>query len=54
MALLDTIGMLWKKPDPWQHRYELAQGYLQGHGNLAVLMGIRPETAASRQGGKIE
>ena len=43
-----------EKPDPWQHRYELAQGYLQGHGNLAVLMGIRPETAVSRQVEKIE
>ena len=35
-ALLDKIGMQWEKSDPWQHRYELAQGYLQEHGNLLI------------------
>lgn len=35
-ALLDKIGMQWEKPDPWQHRYELAQDYLQEHGNLLI------------------
>ena len=36
VALLDKIGMQWEKPDPWQHRYELAQEYLQEHGNLLI------------------
>lgn len=36
VALLDKIGMQWKKPDPWQHRYDLAQDYLQKHGNLLI------------------
>lgn len=36
VALLDKIGMQWEKSDPWQHRYELAQGYLQEHGNLLI------------------
>ena len=36
VALLDKIGMQWEKSDPWQHRYELAQGYLQGYGNLLI------------------
>ena len=27
IELLDAIGMQWEKPDPWQHRYELAQEY---------------------------
>ena len=36
VALLDKIGMQWEKPDPWQHRYELAQDYLQEHGNLLI------------------
>ena len=36
VELLDKIGMQWEKPDPWQHRYELAQDYLQEHGNLLI------------------
>ena len=36
VALLDKIGMQWEKSDPWQHRYELAQEYLQEHGNLLI------------------
>lgn len=36
MELLDKIGMQWEKPDPWQHRYELAQEYLQEHGDLLI------------------
>ena len=35
-ALLDKIGMQWEKPNAWQHRYELAQEYLQEHGNLLI------------------
>ena len=36
VALLDAIGMQWEKPDPWQHRYELAQEYKRCHGNLDI------------------
>ena len=36
VTLLDKIGMQWEKSDPWQHRYELAQEYLQEHGNLLI------------------
>ena len=33
---LEEIGMQWEKPDPWQHRYELAKEYKKEHGNLAI------------------
>ena len=36
IELLEAIGMQWEKPDPWQHRYELAQEYKRCHGNLDV------------------
>ena len=36
IELLDAIGMQWEKPDPWQHRYELAQEYKRVHGNLDI------------------
>ena len=36
MELLDAIGMQWEKPDPWQHRFELAQEYKRCHGNLEI------------------
>lgn len=36
IARLDEIGMQWEKPDPWQHRYDLADAYLQSHGNLKI------------------
>lgn len=36
MELLDAIGMQWEKPDPWQHRYELAQEYKKQYGNLEI------------------
>ena len=36
IALLDKVGMQWEKPDPWQHKYDLALGYLQTHGNLQI------------------
>ena len=28
--------MQWNKPDPWQHRYKLAQDYKKEHGNLEI------------------
>ena len=34
--LLEGIGMIWQKADSWQHRYELAQKYLEEHGNLNI------------------
>ena len=36
IELLDAIGMQWENPDPWQHRYELAQEYKRCHGNLDI------------------
>ena len=36
IELLDAIGMQWENPDPWQHRYELAQEYKRRHGNLDI------------------
>ena len=36
IELLDAIGIQWEKPDPWQHRYELAQEYKRCHGNLDI------------------
>ena len=34
--LLDDIGMIWKKPDPWTVRFKLAENYYREHGNLRV------------------
>ena len=34
--LLDDIGMIWSKPDPWQVRYALAKAYYEEHGDLKV------------------
>ena len=36
IARLNAIGMQWDKPDPWQHRYKLAQKYKKDHGNLEI------------------
>ena len=36
VTLLEKIGMQWQKPDPWQHKYDLAWDYLQMHGNLQI------------------
>lgn len=36
IELLDAIGMQWEKPDPWQHRYELAQEYKKQYGNQEI------------------
>lgn len=36
VTLLEKIGMQWQKPDPWQHKYNLAWDYLQMHGNLQI------------------
>lgn len=34
--LLERIGMIWHKEDPWQHRYELVREYLAEHGDLNI------------------
>ncbi len=33
---LDAIGMIWKKPDSWEARYQLAKEYYEEHGDLNV------------------
>lgn len=35
-ALLDELGMVWEKYDPWQERYDLALAYKTEHGNLEI------------------
>ena len=34
--LLDDIGMVWSKPDPWEVRYELCRTYYAEHGDLSI------------------
>ena len=36
-ALLDKLGMVWEKYDPWQERYDLALAYKTEHGDLEIL-----------------
>ena len=35
-ALLDNLGMVWEKYDPWQERYDLALAYKTEHGDLEI------------------
>lgn len=35
-ALLDKLGMVWEKYDPWQERYDLALAYKTDHGDLEI------------------
>ena len=35
-ALLDRLGMVWEKYDPWQERYDLALAYKTEHGDLEI------------------
>ena len=35
-ALLDKLGMVWEKYDPWQERYNLALAYKTEHGDLEI------------------
>ena len=35
-ALLDELGMVWEKYDPWQERYDLALAYKTEHGDLEI------------------
>ena len=34
--LLDGIGMLWKKEDPWETKFRLAENYFRSNGDLRV------------------
>ncbi len=40
---LDSLGMIWQKPDPWEVRYQLAKEYFQAHGNLSIPSKYRAE-----------
>lgn len=42
-ARLDQLGMVWQKPDSWQHRYELAAAYKAAHGSLELPAQYRTE-----------
>ena len=42
-ALLDQLGMVWQKPDSWQHRYELAAAYKAAQGSLELPAQYRTE-----------
>lgn len=35
-ALLDKLGLVWEKYDPWQERYDLALAYKTEHGDLEI------------------
>ena len=35
-ALLDKLGKVWEKYDPWQERYDLALAYKTEHGDLEI------------------
>lgn len=35
-ALLDKLGMVWEKYDPWQERYDLSLAYKTEHGDLEI------------------
>ena len=35
-ALLDKLGMVWEKYDPWQERYDLDLAYKTEHGDLEI------------------
>ena len=40
---MDSLGMIWQKPDPWEVRYQLAKEYFQAHGNLSIPSKYRAE-----------
>ena len=41
--MLDAIGMVWVKPDPWEVRYQLAKAYYEEHGNLKIPLKYRAD-----------
>lgn len=34
--LLDELGMIWEKPDPWETRYALVKDYYDRHGDINI------------------
>ncbi len=40
ISLLDDIGMIWQKADPWQLRYEIARRYYEEHGNIKISQAV--------------
>ena len=34
--MLEEIGMIWQKPDPWETRFAYAKAYYEEHGNIKV------------------
>ena len=40
---LETIGMVWDKPDAWETRFELAKHYFSTHGDLQVPARYKPD-----------
>lgn len=42
VQMLDDMGMIWSKPDPWEVRYALAEEYYRQHGNLRVPIDYKP------------
>ncbi|MBO4990091.1 MAG: helicase associated domain-containing protein [Clostridia bacterium] len=47
-ARLSAIGMIWKKEDEWQKKYELAKAYFEKFGNLDI-----PVTYETKEGVKL-
>ncbi len=43
IAKLNAIGILWRKPDPWEFRYSLAEAYYREHGDLNIPSRFRAE-----------
>ena len=41
--LLDKLGMVWEKPDPWDQCYALALDYKQSHGSLNLPVNYKTE-----------
>lgn len=41
IARLDSIGMVWEKPDSWEYRYELSRKYLEEHPSGGIPYGYR-------------
>lgn len=40
---LDSLEMIWVKPDPWEVRYGLAKAYYKEHGNLKIPLKYRAD-----------
>ena len=41
--LLDAIGMIWQKDDPWEVRFSLAEDYYKEHGDLKISQTYKPK-----------